>query len=369
MKIMHFIHGMSMGGAETLVKDYLMNFDSNENELILLALEKYNTPYEKVIENNNIKTIYINNGIKKNNKSVISKIKNKIVEYNKVKKIIDKENPDILHYHLPLDTYIKYAKPKKNIKIFSTIHNEPKTLYYKSLKGRIELLAAKWLVKNYNMRFIVLHDEMRKEINKIFKVNNSIVVNNGIDFNRFKSNNNKNKNRKKLGIPEDAMVIGHIGRFSYQKNQNFLVEIYNEIYKKNKNSFLLMVGKGSDKDYIINKLKELKLNNYLILEDRTDIPELLSCMDYFVFPSNYEGLGIVLIEAQKMKVPCFKSNKVPEYSNISNIMTTISLEEKPELWAHKILEYKPPKNVVLNDKEWDIKEVVKKLERIYLDKC
>ena len=101
IKIMQFIHGMNMGGAETLVKDYLLNFDRNKYNLVLLVLEKYDSPYEKLLQNFGIKIIYLEDvaKFKKSNCSFI-KIINHFKRYNTIKSIICDEKPDILHIHL-----------------------------------------------------------------------------------------------------------------------------------------------------------------------------------------------------------------------------------------------------------------------------
>ena len=367
-KIMQFIHGMTMGGAETLVKDYLINFDNSKYELVLLVLERHDSTYEKIIENKNIKILYVEDYLSKN-KGILFKIYNHMKRYSIVKKLINKEDPDIIHYHLPLDSYIKYAKPKKTTRIFSTIHNEPKKIYDSSFRSMIEYKAAKWLVKNYKLRFITLHEDMRIEINKMFGVNNSIVLNNGIDFKKFNNSKSKEQIRSELKIPKNSLVVGHIGRFTYQKNHEFLVDVFYELSKIYDNSFLLMVGKGNERKNIEAKLKELNLyNKYLILEDRSDIPDLMMAMDIFLFPSHYEGLSVVLIEAQKMKLPCFISDSISVYTDISNLINRLSLDKTAHEWALSIEKYKQPNKIVLNDKDWDIKEVVAKLVNIYENK-
>ena len=139
------------------------------------------------------------------------------------------------------------------------------------------------------------------------------MLNNGIDFSAFEKTLSKEKVRKREGIPEDAFVVGHVGRFNKQKNHKLLVETFAEIYKKNPKAFLLMVGNGSLQKETEERLKVLGLEgHYLILSHRTDIPDLMKAMDKFVFPSNYEGLGIVLIEAQKIGLECIISHVVPD---------------------------------------------------------
>ena len=102
----------------------------------------------------------------------------------------------------------------------------------------------------------------------------------------------------------------------------------------------------------------------MILSNRSDIPDLLNAMDIFVFPSLHEGLGISLIEAQKMKLPCFVSEIIPQAAIISNLVTKLPLNDSQK-WVDTILNFKGIKNVELNDSDWNIEEIIKKLEKIY----
>lgn len=367
MKIIHFIHGLNTGGAETLVKEYALNFDK-KNSIILLCLHHIpESPYEKILLKNNIRIIFIEDYLpfKKPN-AFIKKTINYLSRFLLVKKIIREEDADVLHTHLALNPYVKFAKPRKYTKIFYTVHNEPKKLWSNTKKDKRDFRAAKWLVKKYNMRFIVLHKKMQDEVNKLFNVNNSIILNNGIDTLQFKKTKKHNNEKNRLNIPNDAYIIGHIGRFSAQKNHEFIVKIFERIVKKKSNAFLLLIGDGTEKDKIENLLNDLDFNDkYIILSNRDDIPELLNIMDIFVFPSEYEGLGIALIEAQEAKLPCFVSDSIPDHAIISNLVTKLSLNNSADCWAEKILGYKYPERIILDDANWDIKQITKKLENIY----
>lgn len=140
---------------------------------------------------------------------------------------------------------------------------------------------------------------MRKEINELLKINDTIVIRNGVNFKRFQNVQGSRKSiREMLDIPEKTFVMGHVGRFHPVKNHEFLVEIFVELSKRKSDCFLLMVGDGSEKEHIRNVLDRQGMRGkYFILSNRTDVPELMQAMDVFVFPSKFEGLGIVLVEA------------------------------------------------------------------------
>jgi glycosyltransferase involved in cell wall biosynthesis len=146
--------------------------------------------------------------------------------------------------------------------------------------------------------------------------------------------------RTELGIPPDAFVIGHVGRFDEQKNHLFLVEIAAEVAKQEPKMRLLLVGDGPLRSEIEQKVVRLDLATRTVFAGvRPDVPRLmLSAMDVFLFPSLYEGLGLVLIEAQAAGLPCIFSDLVPEEADlVKSLIRRFSLSEPPSVWADAIL--------------------------------
>lgn len=163
-----------------------------------------------------------------------------------------------------------------------------------------------------------------------------IIAPTGIDFTPFRSNRDKKTIRTELNLPEDAFIIGHIGRFAPQKNHRFLVEILDNISQLHPNTVALLIGKGAMEQEIRDIVEHKGLQNHIFfLGIRSDIPTLMSAMDLFLFPSLFEGLGRVLIEAQAAGLPCIYSDVVPEEVEIvHDLCTRISLNTPPEKWAH-----------------------------------
>ena len=371
IKIMHFIHGLNTGGAETLVKNYMLNFDQKKYDVVLLCLRhEKGSPYEEKLRKRGIRMVFVQDNLRFDNETIFyKKIMNYFCNYIIVKKTINLEKPDILHTHLPINGYIKFARPSKNTIIFHTVHSDPDKLWPKDNKRRMrDFRAVKWLIAHRNMKLIVLHEGMKNMVDKMFGISNSIVLNNGVDVDSIKSVVNRDVIREELNIAEEAFVIGHIGRFSKVKNQKFLVDILSSMERKRKNSFLLMVGDGPDKNKIMKELDERGLNGkYLILSNRQDVPDLFAAMDIFVFPSLYEGLPLSLIEAQVANKPCFISDKVNQKAVISNLVTSLSIDDNPKKWADTILDYKKPQKIIVNEEDWDIKRITKQLEQLYMD--
>lgn len=368
-KVLQFIHGFSMGGAETLTKEYCLKLDKEKYDVSVLCFHRYHTPYEKILEEAGVHVVYASDHIKDYDKIAFrypGRLLMLAKRWSFLKNYLKKASPDVLHFHMALSIYVLLANLKKDTKMIRTMHTEPKRRWNGSMGRRIDLWATHKLMKKYPMQFITLHDGMRKEINEMFGVNNSVVLNNGIDFLRYERALDKKTVRSREGIPQDAFVIGHVGRFNEVKNHKFLVEVFSEIHKKNEKAFLLLVGNGSLQKKIEEQLKKLGLEKKCkILSERTDIPDLLNAMDKFVFPSVYEGLGIALIEAQKAGLPCVISAAVPDEAIVSNLVKKLDLELSAKVWADVIMSFGVSSAEYRGIEAWDMEQIVHSLEELY----
>ena len=369
-KVIQFIHGFSMGGAETLTKEYALKLDKEKFDVSVLCFHRYNSPYEKILEDAGIKVVYVSDHIKNYDKIAFQypgRIWMLIQRWVLLGKYLRKEAPDILHFHMALSIYILTAGLKKGTRMIRTMHTEPKKRWNESIGRRIDLWATHKLIKKYPVQFIALHDGMRRELNEMFGVDNTVILNNGIDFDRFENVLEKEKVRKQEGIPEHAYVIGHVGRFQKVKNHEFLIEVFAEIHRKREDAFLLLIGNGPMQEQIENQINKHGLESCCkILSRRTDIPDLLGAMDKFVFPSVYEGLGIVLIEAQKAGLECIISEAVPNEAIVSNLVKKLDLSLSAEVWAEEVMDFNVDSVEYCGMDAWDMNSVIKKLEHIYV---
>lgn len=168
------------------------------------------------------------------------------------------------------------------------------------------------------------------------------VIRNAIDSETYKYNEKIREDVRKKFHWEDKLVIGNVGRIAEQKNPLFSVEIFNEIYKKNKNTICIHIGDGDSiiKEQMEKKIREYGLEDaYYLLGSRKDIPEMYQAMDALLLPSIHEGLPFVLVEAQTAGLPCFVSTEVSKESQlIENQIEFISLEKGAAKWAERVLE-------------------------------
>lgn len=205
------------------------------------------------------------------------------------------------------------------------------------------------------------------------------ILYSGHDLKRFQEQVEPALVRAELGIPTDAFVIGHIGRFELQKNHRFLIEIAAEIAKQEPNMRLLLVGTGSLRSEIEEQVDRLGLTDRVIFAGvfpRTDIPRiLLGAIDVFLLPSLEEGLPQVLIQAQAAGLPCVFSDVITKETDVVKpLMNRLSLSQSVSDWAEIILaqqkanlpiEQSKALSILQNDSPFNIEISAKNLTEFY----
>ena len=195
------------------------------------------------------------------------------------------------------------------------------------------------------------------------------LLHNGVDLSVYRYDEAaRTEVRRELSL-EGKLVVGHVGRFSEQKNHLFLLRVFAEIYQKRPDAVLLLVGKGEKEAEIRLEADRLGITDAVVMTGvRSDVPRVLSAMDIFVFPSLYEGMPNTVIEAQATGLPCVIADTITPEANVTGIVTYRSLGDSPEAWANTALSVCSPIRAQTEDamrtEEYDTDSVVRRFTEL-----
>lgn len=265
----------------------------------------------------------------------------KVIKYQKeLRRVLKEGKYKIVHSHInTLSVFPLYAAKRAgvNIRIAHSHSTTNKKEWKKNLMKQILKPFSKVFATDYmccsEMAGRWLFGDKAYDNGKVY------LLNNAIDLEKFRYDKKiRDLKRKELNIKDDTLVIGHIGRFMTQKNHEFIIEVFNNIQKINSDCILLLVGQGPLVEKIKEKVEFLGLTNKVkFLGQRTDANEFYQVFDLFLFPSLYEGLGMVAIESQVSGLPTICSDQIPKMVRISDNVEFLTLDEDPKIWAEKVL--------------------------------
>lgn len=364
MKILVFGMSSLRGGVESFIHSYTSNFSEAVQIDYIAPLESI--PYEEEFKKRGSKVFHIPS--RRSNLKKHKELLNKIFEEN---------NYDVVWSNLVTLSSVEFLE-------IAHKHNVPVRIVHSHNNQNMGNAISKIMHKlnSYKLGAIATdywacsQDAAQWMFNGVKTQTTPMVVNNAIKVEDFIYNENTRKSiRDEFNINESTLLIGNVGRLHFQKNQMFLLEIFSEMHKTNSDTKLMIVGSGDLLEKLKNKARELNIQNSVIFTgQRDDIPQLMSAFDGFVLPSVFEGLGIVLVEAQAAGLPCFTSEGVvPQEANISPLLSYISLKKSAKEWAETILANIPVKRKDMTDtivkREFEIKAEAKKIENILSDKA
>ena len=358
MKVLHIVPDFGTGGAEKVILTYLeKTIDDPEFEFQALSLSNnQGRLYEKYAEQKGLSIEYLGQNIHDNS------IRGRHKQIKEIRQYINNYNPEIVHIHLSILWMVCLATiGTKTKKIFHTLHSNP----IKTSTGK-NLYIDRLCYKLFRVTPICLNSEMKKLADEHFKTDKTLVLPNGIDVDSYRTGA-KVSVRNEIGVDGDIFLVGHVGRFHKVKNHEKIIDVFNEVLKLEPNAELALVGEGNTRESIENKCKKLGIINHVkFLGTRSDINRVMQGFDAFIFPSYYEGLGIVMIEAQAAGLHCVMSDKVPQEVIVTSKVKTMSLEDPDAEWAKAILDidgkYGDPKCKIAI---YDIDNVITKLKSFY----
>lgn len=346
----------NLGGIETFMINYYRNIDKSKVLFDFVNIYPNDLCFQNEIEQNGGK-VY----------KLPSYYRHPVKYLKQLIKLINDNSYDIIHCNMNSAAmlYPLIGSKISNAKIvICHAHNAS------SDKGMF-----KSLLHNINKHFIPLFANYYFSCSdkaaewffgkKNVKKNNYYTINNAIDIDRFKFNESERINkRKELNINNSTFVIGHVGRFVKQKNHSFIIDVFNEVHKKNKDSVLLLVGQGPLKEEVEQKVKTLGLSDaVLFLGKRNDVYSIYNVMDCFILPSLYEGLPLVGVEAQTNGLKCIFSNKITKSIIIGSNSIMLPIDTTKDYVEELINSNYDRKNI--DNNPYDIKKCSKEIVSIY----
>jgi glycosyltransferase involved in cell wall biosynthesis len=250
-------------------------------------------------------------------------------------RITQNESFDIIHCHeFVISLFALIITKNKGVKV-RIIHSHSKSI--DSMIKRFIVFLSRRLFRLFATDFFACSEEAGYFL--FGSVCKPYIINNAIDVNKFIFNEDARiRVRKEFNIDDNYKIIGHIGRFSETKNHKFLINAFVGILSRNENCILLLVGDGEKYQEIKNMVADYKISDKVIFYGLSDnVTELYSAMDVFVFPSLFEGLPLVGIEAQCSGLPVIASKNIPRQMQISDLVTWLDLNDGADKWVDKIV--------------------------------
>lgn len=292
--------------------------------------------------------------------------RNPLKNYRQIKQIMLNGKYDVVHAHADAgnSTILSIAK-ECNIPIrISHCHNTNYT--NKSLLKRFLNDQFKKQIPRYATHLWACSEKAGEWLygNHSFE-----VIPNAIDVQKFIYSPQLSKDlRKELNL-ENKFVIGHVGRFDYQKNHDFLLKVFAEVINEREDAHLVLIGKGELEEVIKKQANQLGiLDKISFLGESSNVNKLINVFDVGVFPSLFEGFSIAMVEMQVNGLPLVVSDNVPSEINLTDNIRFLSLDETVKYWCETILETKGRDNGAVDKiiaKGYNLSDMVNKLTKTY----
>lgn len=361
IKVLMVVKGFEIQGISKVILDYVENINQQKFQVDVVSGENY--------ADSNVVRLRTAGG---NFWCIPNRDKNIFLYILKLAKIVKSGTYNIVHVHgnsaMIIPELIAAVLVGAKIRI---AHSHNVSCNHPRLD--------KWLHPLFNMLYthaLACSDEAGLWM---FKGRPFTVIKNGIPTSKYVFDpKEREKIRHELGIT-DEFLIGHVGKFNYQKNQERLVKVLKKIIMQQPKTKVLFVGVGETQSRVKTLAESLGLSDYCLFYGASrQIESLMSAMDIFVFPSHYEGLGIVLIEAQASGMKCIASTNVPEEANLTGAVRYISLDTDDEKWANAAVELCQHITTIekryqqsvqqcnlIQRKGYDVRDVISNLELFY----
>lgn len=360
---------LGIGGVTNMMVHIQEKLDKNIINFDYLVFHDRHEPMEdKVISLGSSKYVASTDNIK-------FKPFRRILRINEIRKVCKKNNIKILHYNADCAADLSNIIGAKlgGVK-HVTIHSHNAGFGETNVYIRILSSILKPFIPLFCDNYFACSDLAAKFLfpKSIIKEKRYTVLNNGIDLEKYDFNEAIRKEiRHNLNL-EDMYVIGNAGRFTFQKNHSYLLDIFKEVHNRNPKTILFLFGTGELQDEMKKKAVSLGIADSVVFYGiSNEMYKMWQAMDIFVMPSIHEGLPVTGIEAQASGLPCIFSDNITKEVALTQNTVFLSLKESPEIWADYILKYMNTKRSsnrkLLETAGYDINQTVQKIESLYMN--
>lgn len=330
-RVLHIVSSMDRGGAETLIMNVYRNIDRGKIQFDFLKHNEKKGDFEDEILELGGRIFKISS---LGTLGPISYLK-------ELKKIMKEHKFEAVHIHTDFQGGFP-ALAAKLSGIKTRICHSHSTSWPREtgVLSKSVLPILKILIKYSSTMYCSCSNEAAH-----FLFGNSAKVRllkNGIDLTSFTNFSKAGRGQllMDLGLPKDAIIIGHVGKFSSSKNQTFILKILKKLINMDQRFYVLLIGDGPLKQQVEKEAVKLEIADHVhFLGVRDDIPSFMQNIDVFLFPSRFEGFGIVTIEAQSAGTPCVIADTVPKSTDMGlGLVSFVSLDQSVDIWCKKVME-------------------------------
>ena len=363
-RICCFCEKWESGGIESFLHNVIMEMDMSQLEIDIAAAQICESVFTSDLKEKGVGFYELSGSQRKLGRN-----------HKMFRQLLKERQYDVVHLNIfqGLSLYYAYLAKKAGVKVrIAHGHNSAlrrsRTRWLKlALHNMAKSLLAEnatdyWACSRLAAEFMFPRDVVEKYE----------FIPNGIDIEKFRFNDEvRKKVRKDLGI-EGKLVIGNVGRLCYQKNQENLIEVFAKLQSERPESVLLLVGEGEMKAELQQQVEKLGIADKVLFYGVTDkVEQLLWAMDIFVFPSRFEGLGIVAVEAQAAGLPVICSDGVPNEAVVSDLVQKVDLRSGVDSWVESILHCQVGVDRLAVHEQvqksgFAVADVADKIEKVYL---
>lgn len=327
IRILQCVNDMHRAGLETMLMNYYRHIDRTQIQFDFLTHRPKKSDYDDEIISLGGRVYHAPRLYPQNYPKYFKWMRNFFAEHPEYK---------IVHSHIDVMSYLPLLAAKKAGVPVRIAHS-----HTTSVDKDIKYLLKQYFRKKVNS--VATHRLACGEAagRFLFGKQSFEIIPNAVEAEKFYFDEAVRKQkRRELGL-ENKFVVGHVGRFCYPKNHEFLINIFDVVQRMAPDALLLLVGVGEKLEQIKKQVSTLGLETKVqFLGNRSDVNELYQVMDVFVLPSLFEGIPVVGVEAQFSDLPCLFSDRVPREVKFNNKSRFIGLERSAQEWAEAVLESK-----------------------------